>query len=175
MHVLGWYTAHMLRKQRKTKYASPEESLLARLPVGDPADCWLWPLAKTKRGYGLLRHNKRAYYTHRVAYLAFKGPVPADLDVCHTCDNPACCNPDHLWLGTAADNAKDMMNKGRGRQTCLRGEASPRAILSEERALAILKLALSGMNQQAIARQFGVSQSCVMLIKTRRNWKHLVP
>jgi hypothetical protein len=76
------------------------------------SDCWVWQGYRNEHGYGRLWAPKR--YVHRAAYEAFVGPIPAGLNVLHRCDNPPCCNPAHLFLGTRADNARDMLAKGRG-------------------------------------------------------------
>jgi len=75
--------------------------------------CWLWRRSKNSIGYGLIKVNYKTEFAHRISYTVFKGPIPAGLCVCHTCDHPACVNPDHLWLGTRKQNSEDMVRKGR--------------------------------------------------------------
>lgn len=76
-------------------------------------DCWIWAGARLPRGYGRLGIDGRQFLAHRVSYALYRGEVPNDLLVCHTCDVPSCVNPDHLFLGTAQDNIRDAVNKGR--------------------------------------------------------------
>ena len=89
--------------------------------------CWLWTRCRRKDGYGKLGLFGEIVYAHRVAWLLTNGPIPKGLCVLHHCDNPPCCNPDHLFLGTRADNATDRDTKGRtrggnsGRTHCKRG------------------------------------------------------
>lgn len=82
--------------------------------------CWLWRGASVPRGYGVIYFNGRQTYTHRVSYELHVGPIPDGLFVLHRCDVPACVNPDHLFIGSAADNVADMMAKGRHRFHFLR-------------------------------------------------------
>lgn len=93
------------------------DRLFARLEW--QGECLVFPGAHTVAGYGLLRERvngeRTMTGTHCVMYRDTIGPIPDGLFVLHTCDNPPCCNPDHLWLGTAAENSLDMVTKGRAR------------------------------------------------------------
>ena len=80
--------------------------------------CWQWLHRVNSKGYGQMAYvpiegKRRTVKVHRMAYKAFIGPIPKGLLVCHTCDNPGCINPDHLFVGTPKDNTQDMMQKGR--------------------------------------------------------------
>ena len=82
--------------------------------VDKGSGCWLWLLSKAF-GYGNFKVNGKTKRAHRVAWEEFNGPIPEGMNVCHTCDNPSCVNPEHLFLGTQYDNLQDMKQKGRGR------------------------------------------------------------
>ena len=94
--------------------------------VDRSGDCWLWTGAITGVGYGHIYADGRLAYTHRLAYELTYGPIPEGLFVCHHCDNPPCCRPEHLFLGTAQDNQSDMAAKGRASNQFLkrRGDAA---------------------------------------------------
>ena len=77
--------------------------------------CWVWCGGINKQGQGVVRHQGKNWVTSRLAWTLIHGEIPKGMYICHTCDNPSCINPDHLWLGTPKDNTQDMIRKGRRR------------------------------------------------------------
>lgn len=124
--------------------------------------CWEWRGRRHLRGYG--RYNGQQ--AHRVAYLKWNGPIPADQLVRHTCDNRGCVNPCHLVLGTPAQNSQDM--KDRGRQA--RGERHSQAKLTEEAVREIRSLIGKRVPHRAIAARFRVDPSMISKIKAGKAW-----
>ena len=95
--------------------------------VNKTNSCWLWTGPISTNGYGLFCFNSKITRAHRFSFTISKGEIPKDKIICHKCDIPLCVNPDHLWLGTHADNTADKMKKGRfvnsnmQKQFCCRG------------------------------------------------------
>lgn len=105
-------------KNGKPRYCSDECRLWAFVKKGAESECWPYAGCKSPRmGYGLSHRKGKTTPAHRIAYEAAHGEIPAGMFVCHKCDNPPCCNPAHLFLGTPQDNVDDMMAKGRQRKT----------------------------------------------------------
>jgi HNH endonuclease len=132
-----------------------------------PDGCWIWT-ASTVNGYGRLDH----ILAHRYSYEQNIRPVPEGLEVLHSCDNPGCVNPRHLWVGTHQDNMTDRNMKGRSSAPV--GEQHGSHKLTEEEVRAIRRIAESGIcTQQYLANMFGVSDQTIHRIVHRKNWKHL--
>jgi hypothetical protein len=114
---------------------------------------WPW-LGPRRNGYGMLWHGNKRRGAHRIAFEMANGPVPAALDVLHTCDNPPCCNPAHLWTGTARDNLRDASAKGRLRGGAgAVGEASPRHKLTWAAVRDIRARQAAGESQRSLGRE----------------------
>ena len=124
-----------------------------------PEMCWPWLGAGKGNGYG---HTSRGP-AHRVSYELFVGPVPDGMDVCHKCDNRCCVNPDHLFLGTRAENVADMVAKGRG-------AGGKRKHLREDHIQEIIRRLEAGVPQAEIARAMNVNRSTVSSIKLGKSY-----
>lgn len=128
-------------------------------------ECWPWT-AGTVKGYGHFWYNKRPVSAHRVAWLLYRGDIPAGMCVCHKCDNPICVNPDHLWLGTVGENNRDRHDKGRNAAGHTHGHW-----LDLDRPT-LLDIYYSKDPQHAIADRHGISQATVSRIKTGQRPLH---
>ena len=133
-------------------------------------DCWLWTRGRTTAGYGSVHVVDKRQYAHRLAYEFVKGPIPEGMSVCHSCDNPPCVNPDHLFLGSHTENIQDSAKKGRMHP----GEKHGLSKLNADQVLEIRRLCTEGFSPYNVARMFGVSRSNIQHIVRRSTWKHLV-
>lgn len=139
-------------------------------------DCWLWKRCCDSWGYGLIWVNGRRESVHRVAWTIANGPIPELYDglptkVCHSCDNPPCCNPNHLFLGNDVINQKDSVIKG-NHSSLRRGENCPKAVLTKVQAKEIEQLLREKkLLQKEIAEMYGVTPSTVSDINVGRHWR----
>lgn len=135
-------------------------------------DCWIWTGARASRGYGHTHLNNEHVYAHRAAYEWAHGIGSADgMIVRHQCDNPPCCNPAHLLVGTQSDNMQDMIRRGRGNPS--KGGAIWTAKLTEADVLEARRLAASGWPIARIREVFPINHGALTLAVTGRTWKHL--
>jgi hypothetical protein len=154
---------HITEQSRKSLEGS---NFWANVSIPDESSCWPWIGTKNHKGYGRFFVGREEFRSHRVAFsLAKKTALPGVVMVCHRCDNPECCNPDHLFLGEAQDNNADMLNKGR--QITPRAKANGNGKLSDEEVQEVKESKETGA---AIARRFGVSPALISMIRrgTRR-------
>ena len=149
-----------------------------------PDACWLWTGGAFPSGYGFVSIFHRSVRAHRAAWVLFRGAIPNGLLVLHRCDVRLCCNPGHLFLGTAADNMADRDTKGRqakgdrnGTRThperVTRGERHPAARLTVEKVREIREALSRGERKARIARRFGVCWSAVHAIAIGQTWSHV--
>jgi hypothetical protein len=132
-------------------------------------ECILWPFYRDKDGYGVCPFEGSPRRAHRIAFFLRYGhwPMPNGL---HICDNPPCFNPRHIVEGANADNASDMVTKGRS----LRGERHNLAKLTDDQVRAIRDAFLRGMGVRALGREYNVTHQLVGLIVRRKIWKHVL-
>jgi hypothetical protein len=154
------------------RYAPATDRVAMRLRV-DPSGCHVYAGPTNASGYGILGRGKAMgggmALAHRVAYEAAYGPIPDGLVVCHRCDNPPCCNPEHLFAGTLAENNADRDSKHCG----IRGERVHFARLREVDIPEIRRLRSEGHSLREIASKFGVTDSTIHAVVSRQTWKHV--
>jgi len=146
--------------------------LLDRTIPEPNSGCWLWLYAVNQDGYGIARDptSGRPDKAHRIAFRLLKGVIPNDLHILHKCDNPSCCNPDHLFLGTQGDNNSDRHAKGRdGNQ---KGMKHHNAKLTDQQVLEIRGIGKS-YSVKYVAALYGVSISLIYKVKSKESWGHL--
>jgi HNH endonuclease len=176
------------------KECSVKCSILNRYDIVN--ECWEWTGKVGKNGYGTVvkaeNGKKMHLLAHRESYKIFKGEIPTSLNVCHTCDNRKCINPDHLWIGTAKDNIQDAILKGRMKKTTgykhteenkakfklrkrpmTKGELSPLSKLKDQDVIEIRRMIKENITQTDIAKKYGVTQSVISRIKDREVWNHV--
>lgn len=158
--------------QRNRKWPSKEERFWSKVDKsashGPNGDCWPWLGAMLPDGYGHFRDGDKVRPAHVVAFEIENGPLPVGMNGLHSCDFRRCVNPAHVFAGTHQDNMDDMVAKGRGNAP--RGTEHHDVKLTEDQVRAIR---LDPRKQRDIAESYGVSQSAIMMIKTRRNWRHI--
>lgn len=172
-------------RRGRGKYCSKECAGLARrVPLADrffdrvgcktESGCILWNGQFSEGGYGVISYKTgrtgNSVRANRVAYELMVGPIQDGLFVLHRCDNPPCINPTHLFLGTVADNSKDMVVKGRS----ARGERHGSAAVTESTVLELReRYRQGGISKRSLAREYGIGESALAHILKRRSWSHL--
>jgi len=177
------------KRRNGTRRLSQEEALehaerfWNKVSVGLPNECWEWQASKVI-GYGQFVIRNIPFRAHRVSFIMHYGEPSQELLICHSCDNPACVNPEHLFAGTHKDNHSDMMQKNRHAhgewfkahqfQHCARGEDGSAAKLTEAQILEIRSLHIPRIvTQRTLASKFGVSQTQISRIINHQRWTHI--
>lgn len=140
--------------------------------------CWLWRGPRMGNGYGEINRGRKVLLAHRVSYSKHVGPIPEGMKVCHRCDTPACVRPDHLFLGSQADNLADMMAKGRHRPAGAAGSKNKSAKLNESAVRAMrVEPRLPGERATAFYRRvgakYGVGRAGAHYVLAGGGWRHV--
>ena len=156
------------KKKQRHQFGSLKKALWTRIRIGKKDKCWEWQAGKTGQGYGEFWFWGQNRSAHRETWkYAHHQEIPAGFLVCHRCDNPACCNPWHLWLGTPKDNARDKVRKGRQPS----GEDHPNACLTNAQAREIREKWARGVSQRALAQEYGVSPGVVWRVVRGKSYR----
>ncbi|UOF80472.1 endonuclease [Caudoviricetes sp.] len=176
----GLCQSHYLQKRRGGQLrplqhqihgASEEERFRAHTAAGSVRECWTWNASCRPDGYGQWRRaDGKIELAHRASWRLFRTEIPAGAHILHKCDNPSCVNPTHLFLGSHADNMRDMWGKGRARPGRSMGEKHGMAKLTAE---IVQEIRSSGESGVELARKFGLAATTVCDVRKRRTWKHI--
>jgi predicted DNA-binding protein (UPF0251 family) len=150
---------------------------VVRIPF---SGCWIYMGATNEAGYGIVGTGARGEpndRAHRITYRHFCGPIPSGIFVCHECDTPSCCNPDHLFLGTPKENTRDMIRKKRNslppRNPHVVGSVHPLAKLHESQVEVIRDKYRQGVTQQQLADEYGVARQTISKVVNLKRFKHV--
>jgi hypothetical protein len=148
-----------------------DAALIARHSKVNDAGCWIWTRSVNNWGYGRIGKGRAERAAHRLSYHIFRGPIPEGMMVLHRCDVSRCVNPGHLFLGTNADNMRDMAEKGRvGGAAGKRGESNAQAKLSLNDVQKIRSTPIMYGSISALAREYGVSRRAIRFVVEGSTW-----
>lgn len=147
---------------------TPEQRFWSKVVKSET--CWIWAANRTSDGYGSFSLRGRQVGAHRVAFVFASGAeIPKGLCVCHRCDNPACVNPEHLFLGSHAENMRDASRKNRMHP----GERNPISKLNSEIVREMRRRWVGGETARSLAAEFGVHHSVVQSAVSGKSWAHV--
>ena len=180
----GYRNCRACHRERESRRRSliPKESYHDRRVrvfwsrVSKSNDCWEWTAGRSTSGYGRFSYVGQTINAHRFVYEVVVGSIPKDGYVCHHCDNPGCVNPDHLFLGTAADNSADMVQKGRAARNAnpRYGTDNSSAKLDPEKVGEMRRLRFDDeWEYRPIAAKFGVTPRAAWMAINRKTWAHI--
>ena len=147
--------------------------IFSRIEIKQPSECWPWKAACSSAGYGQIGFGRKVYYIHRLAWqFANDSQIPNGMFVLHSCDNPTCCNPNHLHLGTHQQNMIEKVE--RGRSNPVYGEKSGASKLTEKEVLEIRNLyAIGNYSTRKLGEKYKVSHRNIVDVVNRKIWRHI--
>jgi len=157
------------RGDRSTDRLPPKERFAAKWKLDEATGCWVWTAGMQLNGYGRFKLPGKNATAHRASWELHHGPIAKGMFVLHRCDRPACVNPEHLRLGTHAENMADM----RAKQRQNRGARQHAAKLTEAMVYGIRAMLKHGASQEECGQIFGVNRSTIQDIEVRSSWHHL--
>lgn len=152
---------------RAIHYCSDKCTVKGNMYVNQKSKCWIWAGNLGAKGYGKLSKKGETLSAHRFAYQSFNGDIPAGMHVLHKCDNRACVNPKHLFIGNNTDNIRDMHAKGRSVNVGVThhdNRLTPKQVFQIRKDTRLMRI---------IADDYGISAATVCTIRSRETWKHL--
>jgi hypothetical protein len=154
-------------------HGNDEERFWSKVEKRGPGECWIWTGGLNTSGYGQFQLRRKSVGAHRWMYEHTIGKIPDGLLVCHTCDNPPCVNPAHLWLGTNGDNMRDSSQKGR-RVGLQAGTNNGRAILTPDDVREIRRVYTGKYGElRTLARRYGVTDTTIASAVKGQTWSLL--
>jgi len=170
------FVVYIIHIMHKYNFKQNPETFWDNVNTGAVHSCWQWLGAKASTGYGLARYEGKYIGSHRLAWqIHFKEEIPKGMFICHSCDNPICCNPNHLFLGTPKQNSIDMAKKGRNKKCDIKGEDHKLAKLCWDDVRYIRSVYKSGRNSPyntvALSKKYGVAKSLIHRIVKNISWK----
>lgn len=151
--------------------AATIERFWSKIKFGDLNECWEWQANRSAKGYGKFKVDGEKKLAHRFLFIQLNGAMPSNILACHSCDNPTCCNPNHLFAGTYKDNIQDMIRKGRG--TYRSGSQHPLAKLKEIDIPVIRERLRNGELKSSIAKTYGITVTPLRQIELGITWKQI--
>jgi len=168
------YCYYKLKKNGLLKKRSKNEEFWSKVDKKGEDECWEWKGGKFIQGYGAYCRNCKTVKSHRVSYEITYGSIPKNMCVLHKCDNPSCCNPKHLFLGTNKDNTEDMFIKKRDGLGNQKGSNNNHSKLSEEQVKKIRFMYRTKLaTQYQLSDIFGVSNRNISRIVNGKLWNHI--
>ena len=146
-----------------------EDRFWSHVEIKGADECWEWKGALLPGGYGVFTFNCKVVLAHRIVWELTYGEIEEGLNILHTCDNPPCCNPAHLWKGTNADNMHDRDNKGRNSK----GSANGNTKLTEKDIIDIRNKREQGFSTTSLGHLYGIGKETARLICNKVTWKHI--
>lgn len=156
------------------QHAALMDRFVQKVHMGKRDECWVWLRTKNVSGYGMVyvQEFRSDVVAHRVSWMLFRGPIPEGMDVLHKCDNPACVNPNHLWIGTNSDNNTDAGRKGRFILRGKPGATNPRAKFTNEQVRALREMPKYYGFFEEMAAKYGVNKSIIRKIYYYQSYKN---
>lgn len=142
---------------------------MEKIKIDEETGCWMWQAFRNPKGYGMIYYDGRVWLAHRLSFTLHRHNIPGGLCACHSCDTPSCVNPDHIFLGSNADNVQDAVNKGR----IPFGESRSNSKLTDELVMEMVSKYANGATSRELSEEYGIHEAYVPAIIRGKQWKHV--